>query len=120
MRKFAVLFALSAGMMLFATPDSAKADHLSHGGGYGYGPGYGYGGGIGGYGPGAGYGGGGLGTYGYGGGGCGYGYSPYGYNGLPYRSQYIDPYRGARLRYQAQQHYGGILGTPGFGFYFNR
>jgi hypothetical protein len=117
MSKFVVLAALSAGMMLFATPETARADHRSHSGGYGYGSG-GYGGGVGGYGYGSGYRGG-IGTHGLHDG-CGYGYGSYGYGGLPYRSQYIDPYRGARLRYQARRHYGGILGTPGFGFYFNR
>ena len=120
MKKLVVLAAVCAGALLIGAPESAKADHLS--GGFGYGPGYG--GGVGGYGYGPGYGGG-IGSYGpYGG--CGYapsyGYGSYGYGpfGFPYNSQYIDPYRGARLRFQAAQHYGGILSTPGFGFYFNR
>ena len=101
MKKLVVLAALCAGTALFAAPESASADHRSHGGGNGYGSSYG---------------GGRYGTYG-----SRYGsrstHRSYGYS---YGHRYIDPYHGERLRHRAYHHYDVILGSGGVRFHYHR
>lgn len=116
MRKFVVLSALCAAIMLFATTGSARADHYPHSGGIGtgsgFGGGYGYGGG---YGAPGGYGG--IRSSPYG---PGSGYCPHDSYGAYGGSRYIDPYHGVRLRNQARNRYDFILQSGNFGLYYGR